>query len=126
MEPCWVGGGVVEYAQVVFGCCAIRRLTLSQILPWDSDIDVQVSVSTIQFLAHFYNMTIHTFHARDYMMEINPHYVDASIEDDLNTIDGRYIDTQTGQFIDITTVRPGEGDPRRLTCKDTNEYDVRG
>ena len=95
-------------------------------MPWDSDIDVQVSASTIQFLASFYNMTVHTFQGRDYMLEINPRYVDGSVEDDLNTIDGRYIDTETGLFIDITTVRPKEGASGILTCKDTHEYDVRG
>ena len=98
----------------------------TQILPWDSDIDVQVSASTIRFLASYYNMTVHSFHGRDYMLEINPKYVDGSVEDDLNTIDGRYIDLKTGLFIDITTVRPKEGAWSVLTCKDTHEYDVRG
>lgn len=60
------------------------------------------------------------------MLEINPNYVNSSPEDDLNTIDGRYIDLETGLFIDITTVRPKEGVSRRLMCKDTHEYDVRG
>lgn len=60
------------------------------------------------------------------MLEINPNYVNSSPEDDLNTIDGRYIDLVTGLFIDITTVRPIEGASRRLMCKDTHEYDVRG
>lgn len=61
------------------------------------------------------------------MLEINPGYVDGSVEDDLNTIDGRYIDTEMGLFIDITTVRPKEGGAEGmiLTCKDTHEYDVR-
>ena len=109
-----------------FRCSVSWLLTSLQILPWDSDIDVQVSASTIQFLANFYNMTVHSFHARDFMLEINPQYVDGSVEDDLNTIDGRYIDTETGLFIDITTVRPKENAPGILTCKDTNEYNVRG
>lgn len=95
-------------------------------MPWDSDIDVQVSASTIHFLASYYNMTLHTFHGRDYMLEINPKYVDGSPDDYLNTIDGRFIDTETGLFIDITTVRPMEGASRLLTCKDAHEYDVRG
>lgn len=59
------------------------------------------------------------------MLEINPNYVNGSPEDDLNTIDGRYIDLDKGLFIDITTVRPKEGASSRLTCKDTHEYDVR-
>lgn len=95
-------------------------------MPWDSDIDVQVSASTIHFLASYYNMTVHTFHGRDYMLEINPQYLNGSMADELNTIDGRYIDTETGLFIDITTVRPKEGASGLLICKDTHEYDVRG
>jgi DNA-binding cell septation regulator SpoVG len=94
-------------------------------LPWDSDIDVQVSASTIHFLASYYNMTVHTFEGRDYMLEINPQYIDVSMDDDLNMIDGRYIDTETGLFIDITTVRPKEGASMTLTCKDSHQYEVR-
>lgn len=95
-----------------------------QIMPWDSDVDVQVSVSTIHFLASYYNMTMHTYKGRHFMLEINPHYVNGSSGDWLNMIDGRYIDTETGLFIDMTTVRPKEGMPGKLTCKDKHEYEV--
>ena len=78
-------------------------------MPWDSDIDVQMSASTVHFLACYYNMTIHTYHKRDYLLEINPKYTDGSFEDTLNVIDGRWIDTVTGLFIDITAVRPMQG-----------------
>lgn len=114
----------------IFAALHLWHLTFppspKQILPWDSDIDVQVSASTIHFLASYYNMTIHTFHGRDYMLEINPKYVDGSVEDELNMIDGRYIDLETGLFIDITSLRPKEGAWRLLTGKDSHEYDVRG
>jgi len=82
-----------------------------KILPWDSDVDVQVSEESMAFLANYYNMTV--FHyktpripqGRDYMLEINPHHSNRSIDDKLNVIDGRWVDTYSGLFIDITTLR---------------------
>ncbi|KAI9811124.1 MAG: hypothetical protein M1832_001055 [Thelocarpon impressellum] len=68
-----------------------------------------VSEETMQFLANFYNMT--TYHyktprlpkGRDYLLEINPNHVVRERDDTLNVIDARWIDTDTGLFIDITT-----------------------
>ncbi|KAH6669550.1 LicD family-domain-containing protein [Halenospora varia] len=102
-----------------------------KILPWDSDSDVQVSESSMHYLASYYNMTI--FHyktpripdGRDYMLEINPHYINREQSDKLNVIDARWVDTTSGLFIDITTARynwthpAGEG---MLSCKDGHEY----
>jgi len=108
--------------------------SVSQILPWDSDSDVQVSEPSMHYLAAYYNMTV--FHyktpripeGRDYMLEINPYYVNREQTDKLNVIDARWVDTDTGLFIDITTARynlthpAGEG---MLSCKDGHEYRVR-
>ncbi|KAI9717924.1 MAG: hypothetical protein M1812_004451 [Candelaria pacifica] len=104
-----------------------------KILPWDSDVDVQVSESSMHILANYYNMTVHRYETlkfpqgRTYMLEINPHYVKRGIEDRLNVIDGRWIDTETGMFIDITTVRKNEtaeaeGIKGALMCKDKHHY----
>ena len=103
-------------------------------MPWDSDLDVQVSETSMHFLASYYNMSV--FHyktpripeGRDYMLEINPHYTNREQTDKLNVIDARWVDTTTGLFIDITTVRynythpAGEG---MLSCKDGHEFRVR-
>lgn len=76
-------------------------------------------------------MTIHKYvtpkvvQGRNYMMEINPNYVNGSTTDRLNRIDGRWIDTITGVFIDITTVRPEKDNPGLLACKDKHNYEVR-
>ena len=65
---------------------------------------------------------------RDYMLEINPHYLNREQTDKMNVIDARWIDTTSGLFIDITTARynathpAGEG---MLSCKDGHEYRVR-
>ncbi|KAM3069322.1 mannosyltransferase [Clarireedia jacksonii] len=102
-----------------------------KILPWDSDSDVQVSEASMHYLASYYNMTV--FHyktpripeGRDYMLEINPHYINREQSDKLNVIDARWVDTTSGLFIDITTARynythpAGEG---MLSCKDGHEY----
>ena len=100
-------------------------------MPWDSDIDVQVDLPTMHFLASYYNMTVHHYATplmpaggRNYMLEINPGYTNGSPKDWLNTIDARWIDTETGVFIDITTVRPKEGDKEILQVKDKHTYKV--
>jgi len=104
-----------------------------RIMPWDSDVDVQMSYSSMDYLAKFYNMTVHHFklpniaEGRDYMLEVNPHYTNDSVLDRLNVIDARWIDTETGLFIDITTLRPNktaesQGKKGVMMCKDRHHY----
>ncbi|KAL1882196.1 mannosyltransferase [Diaporthe australafricana] len=102
-----------------------------KILPWDTDADVQVSEAGIHYLANYYNMSVFHYRTpripegRDYMLEVNPNYVNREQTDKLNVIDARWIDTTSGLFIDITTVRynlthpEGEG---MLSCKDGHEF----
>ena len=101
-----------------------------QIMPWDSDIDVQMTNDTVHMLASYYNMTIHSFdisddEKRDYMLEVNPKYTDPSYADTLNVIDARWIDTETGLFIDITAVRPHLSKQGIMCSKDQHEEKVR-
>ena len=77
--------------------------------------------TTVHFLASYYNMTIHNFKKRNYLLEVNPKYTDDSYEDYLNVIDARWIDTETGLFIDITAVRPKPGVKNVLCSKDQHE-----
>ncbi|KAL1894677.1 mannosyltransferase [Sporothrix stenoceras] len=102
-----------------------------QIMPWDSDIDVQVMEPSMYYLAAYYNMSV--FHyktprlpeGRDYLLEVNPHYTNREQSDWLNVIDARWIDTETGLFIDITTARYDPSHPAGegvLSCKDGHEY----
>ncbi|KKY25785.1 putative mannosylphosphorylation protein [Diplodia seriata] len=104
-----------------------------KIMPWDTDIDVQMSEQSMHYLASYYNMTVHHFNipgtdiSRDYMIEINPHYVNGSTTDWLNVIDARWIDTDTGLFIDITSVRHDKekedaGNPGWMYCKDKHHF----
>lgn len=97
-------------------------------MPWDSDVDVQISESSIRYLADYYNMTIHHYKlpgassGRDYMLEVNPHYKNTSTTDRLNVIDARWIDTETGLFIDITTVHQNKTAEGMLYSKDRHHY----
>ena len=98
-------------------------------MPWDSDIDVQMMNTTVHMLAGYYNMTIHTFdigddEKRDYMLEVNPKYTDPSYDDTLNVIDARWIDIETGLFIDITAVRPHKAKKGIMCSKDQHEEKV--
>ena len=112
-------------------------------LPWDSDVDVQMTVSTVGFLAKYYNMTMHDYKPpsegeedeeeddddagregspKRYMLEINPGWTDGRFEDKLNVIDGRWIDVWTGLFIDITAVRVLDGSKGKiLASKDKHQ-----
>lgn len=81
--------------------------------------------TTVAFLANYYNMTIHTFKKRDYLLEVNPKYTNPSYSDYLNVIDARWIDINTGLFIDITAVRPHEELKDVICSKDQHEEKVR-
>lgn len=104
-----------------------------KIMPWDSDIDVQMSEKSMQHLADYYNMTVHRVHLpglkedRDYLLEINPNWVDSSIDDVNNKIDARWLDMTTGLYVDITTLRWDEEAESRgirgaVMCKDRHRY----
>ncbi|KAH8905884.1 mannosylphosphorylation protein [Coniochaeta sp. PMI_546] len=102
-----------------------------KILPWDSDVDVMVTESSIYYLAAYYNMTTFWFktpgykQGKNYLLEINPNYENREQTDVHNHIDARWIDTETGLFIDITAARynlthpQGEG---MMSCKDGHEF----
>ncbi|KAF2723543.1 hypothetical protein K431DRAFT_319011 [Polychaeton citri CBS 116435] len=102
-------------------------------MPWDSDADVMMSEKSIEHLASYYNMTVHHYKipgvagGRDYMLEINPRWTNNSTEDKHNVIDGRWVDTSSGLFIDITTLRVNEtarqeGIEGAMMCKDKHHY----
>ncbi|KIW27703.1 uncharacterized protein PV07_07420 [Cladophialophora immunda] len=84
-------------------------------LPWDNDIDVQMSIETLAGLA-LYNMSEYRYlvagedKPRTYLLDVNPHYTIASTRDVANKIDGRWIDTTNGKYIDITAVHVSPGD----------------
>ncbi|KAJ1565577.1 hypothetical protein HK405_012044, partial [Cladochytrium tenue] len=71
-----------------------------QVLPWDDDIDLQISLADLDRLADRFNQTI--WEAR-YLVDINPH-VSRRYRQRRNVIDARFIDTRSGRFIDLTAL----------------------
>ncbi|KAK0103683.1 hypothetical protein ONS95_005693 [Cadophora gregata] len=94
-----------------------------KMLPWDTDIDVQVSMSTLIALAATYNGTQYQHEGRTYLLDINPRYSIVSRADVSNKIDARWIDMNNGKYIDITALHQNESNPHLLFCKDGHEYE---
>lgn len=77
---------------------------------WDKDLDMQLPISHLSFLAENYNNTLFMYmtyknELKMYYLDINPSY--ASIYHGIegkNTIDGRFIDVQSGLYIDLTAI----------------------
>ncbi|CAK7568278.1 MAG: mannosyltransferase [Sporothrix epigloea] len=107
-----------------------------KIMPWDYDLDVQVSDVTLYYLSKHYNRTLHTYRYRDevtgkdlvkeYLLDINPNH-GLPRGNGANIIDARWIDTSNGMFIDITGL--AEREPKRSpgiwSCKNFHRYRTR-
>lgn len=120
-----------------------------QVLPWDTDLDVQVWAEDLYDLAK-YNQTAYEYNTvirpttkrsvlvqddawrtpkpreplpfkRKYLLDVNPHHVTRSSADWQNVIDARWIDTETGLFIDITGL--AEVNAKYWTCKNNHFYE---
>ena len=66
-----------------------------------------------------------TVDKRTYLLDINPHWSQLERGKGLNVIDARWIDTQTGMFVDITVLM--EREPKKMpgvwSCKNRHYYD---
>jgi len=69
------------------------------LLPWDEDIDIQMSVQDLYALNRFNRTVI----AGSYMIDVNPNIVYRNFME-MNVIDARVIDMKSGVFVDITAV----------------------
>lgn len=107
-----------------------------KIMPWDWDLDVQVSAATLTWLGENYNMTTHSYNAtdaegaeetREYLLDINPNHVERVRGDGQNVIDGRWIDVRNGLFIDITGLSETNPStqPGMWSCKNFHRYHTR-
>ncbi|KAI5957600.1 hypothetical protein KGF57_003294 [Candida theae] len=80
--------------------------------PWDGDVDVQVPVSELYKLGQYYNQTLVVENAADssgkfdgmgrYFVDIGSSITHRTRGNGNNAIDGRFIDVDTGLYIDIT------------------------
>lgn len=75
-------------------------------MPWDSDIDVQLPIAQLDRLARKFNNTLILENPRDgtaaYLFEVSPTYVKQG--NGKNFIDARFIDINTGVYIDISAL----------------------
>ncbi|KKK20584.1 hypothetical protein ARAM_004044 [Aspergillus rambellii] len=103
-----------------------------RIMPWDWDIDTQVSEATLFRLADEFNNTIVRIPTSDpnvqqsYLLDINPWARQRDHHEGLNIIDARWIDMQTGLYIDITGLSKldPEKHPNQLQCKHDHKYQI--
>ncbi|ODA78074.1 hypothetical protein RJ55_06677 [Drechmeria coniospora] len=104
-----------------------------QIMPWDTDLDVQVSNATMNWMGTRLNRTEHVYNVtntgpgkpdeRTYMLDVNPHHVELARGNGHNIIDARWIDTTSAMFIDITSVRQrNPSKPGLFACKNHHNY----
>jgi len=104
-----------------------------RIMPWDYDLDVQMSSATLAYLGMRYNRTEHRYSYdngsgtvlnKTYLLDVNPFHGMRQRGKGLNVIDARWIDMENGMFIDITGLM--ERDPARRpgvwSCKNFHRY----
>ncbi|KAF2878379.1 LicD family-domain-containing protein [Massariosphaeria phaeospora] len=101
-------------------------------LPWDWDMDTQVSEATLQYLGEKHNHTKHEYTSddgktkREYILDINPWLWERERGDGMNIIDARWVDTRNGLFIDITGLSEIHPDtaPGVWRCKNNHKYET--
>ncbi|KAJ5633778.1 hypothetical protein N7528_001620 [Penicillium herquei] len=103
-----------------------------RILPWDWDMDTQVPDTTLAYLADHYNGTVVEYTApdsrekRQYLLDVNPWSRQRERGQGHNIIDARWIDVDTGLYIDITGLSRLEPDthPDIWQCKNFHKYRI--
>ncbi|KAI9366111.1 LicD family-domain-containing protein [Zopfochytrium polystomum] len=106
------------------------------LLPWDDDVDLQVTLHDLEVLAALASTTSASGKLWEdrFLLEVNPSRVHRWREW-RNIIDARFIDTTTGRFLDITALATAydrgralamtDADPLFVHCKMLHFYDVR-
>jgi len=102
-----------------------------QMLPWDCNIDTQVSGATLRYMGLHHNVTLYDYVAADdltyqrtYLLDVNPAIDERGRENGNNIIDARFVDTITGLYIDITDLSEThpEDQPGIWSCKNNHRY----
>ncbi|KAI4223152.1 MAG: hypothetical protein LQ349_007481 [Xanthoria aureola] len=102
-----------------------------KMLPWDWDIDTQVSGSTLKYLGDRWNGTHYDYVSPDdppvkrtYLLDVNPASIERERGNGNNIIDARWIDTSNGLYIDITGLSETHPDdqPGVWACKNYHRY----
>ena len=133
MDCAWNAAWVVVEWKGIPGYMT-HRLSLSngaqQMLPWDWDVDTQVSGATLDYLSKNLNRTIHHYVSedkkvkRDYLLDVNPWIWERERGNGMNIIDARWIDIRNGLYIDITGLSETHPDvaPGVWSCKNYHRY----
>ena len=91
------------------------------ILPWDTDIDIQINANFLYVLARFNN----TFLFDRYLLDVDPRFTTRDLQR-LNAVDARLIDKDNGFFIDISglavTWMNVSWEPQKLVLCDKHKH----
>lgn len=101
-------------------------------LPWDWDVDTQVSTEVLFYMCDHLNQTVYEYVSEDgkvtrnFLLDVNPWSRQRERGEGHNIIDARWIDMQNGLYIDITGVSEldPDGEPGMLSCKNNHKYHV--
>ncbi|KAJ3019048.1 UNVERIFIED_CONTAM: hypothetical protein HDU68_010843 [Siphonaria sp. JEL0065] len=89
----------------------------AQLLPWDVDLDIQMSTYQLMQLIQWNQTMI----ADRFLIDIAPS-VFVRVPQTQNIIDARVVDTQTGYFMDITGLTRVKEDENVFWCKSPHSY----
>jgi len=101
-----------------------------KMLPWDWDVDTQVSGATLHHLGEKYNQTHNHYVSadgkvkREYLLDVNSWIWERERGDGMIIIDARWIDIRNGLYIDITGLSETHPDaaPGIWVCKNYHRY----
>ena len=103
-------------------------------LPWDWDIDTQISGPSLAYISEHLNFTTYKYTppdsdspaSREYLLDVNPYSVERERGNGLNIIDARWIDIRNGLYIDITGLSETHPDvkPGVWSCKNFHRYET--
>jgi len=97
-------------------------------MPWDSDHDIQVPVMELDRLARDFNRTLVVQNTaegqRKYLVDVAPSYVQRAKGNGNNLIDARFIDVDSGAYIDITGLARISANSLQAACKNRHSYKV--
>ncbi|KAI8833628.1 LicD family-domain-containing protein [Chytriomyces cf. hyalinus JEL632] len=92
----------------------------TRILPWDTDLDIQMTVRELLHVAARFNQTL--LNSR-FLVDVSPSIVVRSAQA-YSAIDARLIDTKTGYLMDITGLAFLDGSEDTVVCKKPHAYQL--
>lgn len=98
-------------------------------LPWDTDHDIQMPIQELNRFARDFNGTLVVQNSKEgyhkYFIDVNPYFAHRSNGNGNNVIDARFIDIDTGLYIDITGLSRNNPGRTMVNCKNRHYYPVK-